>query len=326
MVSVVVPALNEEKGLRELYRRIAEAARAWPRPLGEIILVDDGSTDGTLRVAREIAAADARFKIVSLTRNFGHQAAVSAGLDHAAGNFVVILDADLQDPPENVGPLIAKLDEGFDVVYAVRTKRKEGAAKRAAYFLYYRLLKRLAALDIPLDAGDFCVMRAEVARAICALPETARFVRGLRTWVGYRQVGVAYERAGRYADETKYTLGRLIRLGLDGIVSFSAKPLRAAIWFGLAVGVISVLLSIVVFVQYVFDITLIGYNPRNVPGWTTLMLVLLLSSATQLFSIGILSEYVGRLFEESKRRPLYLVRERVNLPTGAGESQAAPRG
>lgn len=323
---MVVPALNEEEGLRELYGRVVEAARGWPRPLGEIILVDDGSTDGTLRVAREIAASDARFKVVSLTRNFGHQAAVSAGLDHAAGDVVVILDADLQDPPESAGPLIAKLDEGFDVVYGIRTKRKEGAAKRAAYFLYYRLLKRLAALDIPLDTGDFCVMRGEVARAICALPETTRFVRGLRTWVGYRQVGVAYERAARYAGQTKYTLGRLIRLGLDGIVSFSARPLRAAMWFGLAVGLISVLLSIVVFVQYVFDVTILGYNPRNVPGWTTLMLVLLLSSATQLFSIGILSEYVGRLFEESKRRPLYLVRERVNLPAGAGAGKAARGG
>lgn len=321
---MVVPALNEEKGLRELYRRVVEAAPAWPEPLGEIILVDDGSTDGTLRLAREIAAADARFKIVSLTRNFGHQAAVSAGLDHASGGVVVVLDADLQDPPEAVGPLIAKLAEGFDVVYAVRTKRKESALKRAAYFVYYRLLRRLAALDIPLDAGDFCVMRGEVARAISALPETVRFVRGLRTWVGYRQVGVAYERAARYAGQTKYTLGRLIRLGLDGIISLSARPLRAATWFGVAVGLLSVLLSIVVFVQYVFDITILGYNPRNVPGWTTLMLVLLLSSATQLFSIGILSEYVGRLFEESKRRPLYLVRERVNFSRDA--SRAAPQG
>lgn len=326
MISVVVPALNEEKGLRELYRRVVEAARSWPAPLEELVLVDDGSTDRTLQVAREIARGDARFKIVSLTRNFGHQAAVSAGLEHASGDVVVILDADLQDPPESVGPLIAKLEEGFDVVYAVRTKRKEGAAKRAAYFLYYRLLKRLAALDIPLDTGDFCVMRREVARAICSLPESARFVRGLRTWVGYRQVGVAYERGVRHADETKYTLGRLIRLGLDGIVSFSAKPLRAAMWCGLMVGALSVALSLVVLVQYVFNVTIVGYNPRDVPGWTTLMLVLLLSSATQLFSIGVLSEYVGRLFEESKRRPLYLVRERVNFPaSGADGSQAAPR-
>ena len=313
MISVVVPALNEESGVAELYTRITSAAQSWPQPLHELILIDDGSTDRTLAICREIAQKDPRFKVISLSRNFGHQPAVSAGLAHVTGSVVVVMDADLQDPPESVGPLISKLDEGFDVVYAIRTKRKEGIAKRAAYFLYYRLLRNLATLNIPLDSGDFCVMRGEVVQAICALPERNRFIRGLRTWVGYRQVGVTYERNARFAGEPKYTLSKLMKLALDGIVNFSAKPLHLAMIAGVVVGSIALLLSTIVVVQYIFDLTVLGYNPRHVAGWTSLILVLLLVSATQLFCIGILSEYIGRLFEESKRRPVFLVRERINI-------------
>jgi len=313
VISVVVPALNEEAGVRELYARITSAAAHWPDSELELILVDDGSTDRTLSICRELAAADPRFKIVSLSRNFGHQAAVSAGLQHTSGNVVVVMDADLQDPPENVGPLISKLDEGFDVVYAVRTKRKEGVAKRTLYYLYYRLLKKLATLDIPLDSGDFCVMRGSVTRAICDLPERNRFLRGLRTWVGYRQTGVVYERGARFAGEPKYTFSGLIKLGLDGIVNFSSKPLHVAILFGISVGFCSILLGIFVLLQYMADWTIFGFNPRQARGWTSLIFVLLFSSATQLFCIGILSEYVGRLFEEIKARPIYLVQERINI-------------
>jgi glycosyltransferase involved in cell wall biosynthesis len=313
VISVVVPALDEEEGVRELYSRITAAAAHWPDPVLELILVDDGSTDRTLPISRELASADPRFKIVSLTRNFGHQAAVSAGLKHATGDVVVVMDADLQDPPESVGPLIAKLQEGFDVVYAVRTKRKENFAKRSMYFLYYRLLKRLATLDIPLDSGDFCVMRRSVTQAICELPERNRFVRGLRTWVGYRQTGVAYAREARFAGEPKYTLGSLIKLGLDGIVNFSSKPLHFAILFGITVGICSMLLGGFVLVQYITNWTIFGFNPRQARGWTSLIFVLLFSSATQLFCIGILSEYVARLFEETKGRPIYLVKERINI-------------
>jgi polyisoprenyl-phosphate glycosyltransferase len=313
MISVVIPALNEENGIRELYRRITVAAETWPDPELELILVDDGSTDRTLTICRELASSDSRFKIVSLTRNFGHQPAVSAGIQHAAGGVVVVMDADLQDPPENVGPLISKLAEGFDVVYAVRTKRKEGFAMRSLYYLYYRLLRKLATMDIPLDSGDFCVMRGEVARAISALPERNRFVRGLRSWVGYRQVGVAYEREARFSGEPKYTFSGLVKLGLDGIVNFSYKPLQFAMWLGFIVGIGALILSVFVLVQYVADFTIWGFNPRQARGWTSVTLILLFSSATQLVCIGILSEYVGRLFEETKRRPIYLVRERINI-------------
>jgi polyisoprenyl-phosphate glycosyltransferase len=314
VISVVVPALNEEDGVRELYARITAASAHWPDTQLELILVDDGSTDSTLAICRELAQADHRFKIVSLTRNFGHQPAVSAGLQHATGDVVVVMDADLQDPPESVGPFISKLAEGFDVVYAIRTKRKEGPAKRLMYFMYYRLLKNLASLDIPLDSGDFCVMRGFVARAISELPERNRFVRGLRTWVGYRQIGFAYERDARFAGEPKYNLSRLIKLGLDGIVNFSYKPLHFAMLLGMTAGVGAFVLGIFVFVQYVTNWTILGFNPRQARGWTSLMFVLLFSSATQLLCVGILSEYVGRLFEETKKRPIYLVRERINMP------------
>jgi glycosyltransferase involved in cell wall biosynthesis len=250
---------------------------------------------------------------VSLTRNFGHQAAVSVGLRHATGDMVVLMDADLQDPPESVGPLIQKLNEGFDVAYAVRTKRKENLVKRSLYFLYYRLLRRLATLEIPLDSGDFCVMRGSVCRAICELPERNRFVRGLRTWVGYRQVGVVYERQARFAGEPKYSFSKLLKLGLDGIVNFSYKPLHFAFLFGIAVGLLSCLAGVFVLLQYATDWTVWGFNPRQARGWTSLIFTLLFSSAAQLFCMGILSEYIGRLFEETKRRPSYLVKERINM-------------
>lgn len=313
MISVVVPALNEEDGVRALYGRVTAAAREWPDTNLEIVLVDDGSTDRTLAICREIAHADARFKVVSLTRNFGHQAAVSAGMQQAAGDVVVVMDADLQDPPESIGPLIARLRDGFDVVYAIRTKRKENLAKRSLYYLYYRLLRKLAALDIPLDSGDFCVMRGSVCRAICELPERNRFVRGLRTWVGYRQTGMAYERDARFAGEPKYSFARLLKLALDGIVNFSYKPLHMAILFGAAVGILSILGGAFVLVQYFTNWTVMGFNPRQARGWTSLIFAILFSSAVQLFCVGILSEYVGRLFEETKRRPIYLVRERINI-------------
>jgi glycosyltransferase involved in cell wall biosynthesis len=317
MISLVVPAYNEEEGIAELHRRVRAASAAWGDDW-ELIVVDDGSRDRTLEVLERVAAEDSRVKVVSLSRNFGHQPAVTAGLHHARGDIVCVMDADLQDPPEELLPFIAKIREGMDVVYAIRTKRKEGVLKRAAYHVYYRLLKRLATLDIPLDAGDFCVMRGDVVRAINSLPERNRFVRGLRTWVGFRQTGLAYERAARYAGAPKYTLRKLLKLASDGIINFSYRPLQAIMLLGFGVGVIAIALGVVVLIQYIGNITIAGYNPRAAQGWTSLILVLLFSSAVQLFCLGILGEYIGRLFEETKRRPIYLVKRRIGV--------AAPRG
>lgn len=312
MISIVIPAFNEEAGLEELFRRVAAASSTWGDDF-ELILVDDGSRDRTLEIASRLAAADPRLKVISLSRNFGHQVAVSAGLRHASGAIVTVMDADLQDPPEELHHFIAKIREGFDVVYAIRTKRKEGIFKRAAYFIYYRLLRRLATLEIPLDAGDFCVMSAEVVAAINSLPERSRFVRGLRTWVGFRQTGLVYERAARFAGEPKYTLARLLKLAGDGIVNFSYRPLQIITWLGFLVAFCSIALALLVLAQYLLDWTIAGFNPRQARGWTSLIFVLLFSSATQLICMGILGEYVGRLFEESKQRPIYLIKRRINI-------------
>ena len=312
MISVVVPALNEQDTIAELHRRVTQAAEQWNED-HELLVVDDGSTDGTLAILERLAASDSRLKVVSLTRNFGHQAAVTAGLHHARGEIVCVLDADLQDPPEEILPFINRVRNGMDVVYAVRRKRKEGVFKRVSYFLYYRILRRVATLDIPLDAGDFCVMNANVVHAINSLPERNRFVRGLRTWVGFRQEGMAYERSARYAGAPKYTFFRLLRLATDGIVNFSYRPLQLIMLLGMTVGVMAFLLGMLVLIQYLGDYTIAGYNPRQSRGWTSLVLTLLFSSAVQLFCLGILGEYLGRLFEESKRRPIYLVRRRIGV-------------
>jgi dolichol-phosphate mannosyltransferase len=312
MISVVVPALNEQESISELYRRVTGAAEQWGED-HELLIVDDGSTDNTLGILEQLASVDPRLKVVSLTRNFGHQAAVTAGLHHARGSIVCVLDADLQDPPEEILPFINRVRDGMDVVYAVRRNRKEGVFKRASYFLYYRILRHVATLDIPLDAGDFCVMRAEVVQAINRLPERNRFVRGLRTWVGFRQEGMNYERSARFAGEPKYTFLRLLRLAVDGIVNFSYRPLHLIMLLGMTVGVIAFVIGVAVLVQYIGDYTIAGYNPRQARGWTSLVLTLLFSSAVQLFCLGILGEYLGRLFEEAKRRPVYLVRQRIGV-------------
>jgi len=313
MVSIVIPAYNEEDGIAELYRRIVAAAGTWKDEF-EILIVDDGSRDRTLEICERIGASDARLKVLSLSRNFGHQAAVSAGLMHARGSIVAVMDADLQDPPEELLPFIQKIHEGWDVVYAIRTKRKEGALKRICYRAYYRLLKRLAVLDIPLDAGDFCVMRGEVVDEINRLPERNRFVRGLRSWVGFRQTGIAYERQSRFAGEPKYTLHKLFKLATDGIINFSYRPLQFIMSIGLVLAFLCLLGAIFVVFQYVSGWTIIGFNPRTARGWTSLIFVILFFSAVNLICMGILGEYVGRLFEEVKHRPVWIVKKRVNLP------------
>jgi dolichol-phosphate mannosyltransferase len=313
MVSIVIPAYNEEDGITELYRRIVAAAPAWQDDF-EILIVDDGSRDRTLEICERIGIDDPRFKVISLSRNFGHQAAVSAGLMHARGSIVVVMDADLQDPPEELLPFIEKIREGWDVVYAIRTKRKEGLLKRICYRAYYRILKRLAVLDIPLDAGDFCVMRGEVVDAINRLPERNRFVRGLRSWVGFRQTGIAYERQSRFAGEPKYNFRRLFKLATDGIINFSYRPLQFIMSLGLILAFMCMLGAIFVLIQYSTNWTIAGFNPRNQRGWTSLIFAILFFSAVNLVCMGILGEYIGRLFEEVKHRPVWIVKKRVNLP------------
>jgi glycosyltransferase involved in cell wall biosynthesis len=223
------------------------------------------------------------------------------------------MDADLQDPPEELRRFIEKCREGYDVVYAVRTKRKEGLLKRLSYRLYYRILAALATLDIPLDAGDFCVMSRKVVDSLNLLPERNRFVRGLRTWVGYRQMGLAYERQARIVGESKYTWGKLVNLALDGLINFSYRPLRFLMVAGILVGGFAFLAGGLFLFQYVTDTTIFGYNPRHATGWISLVLAVLFLAGTQLIGMGVLGEYIGRLFEETKGRPLYLIDRQVGF-------------
>ncbi|MGA2650482.1 MAG: glycosyltransferase family 2 protein [Terracidiphilus sp.] len=312
MISVVIPAYNEEDGIAEIYTRIVAAAPAWGDEF-EILIVDDGSRDRTLEICERIASADPRLKVLSLSRNFGHQAAVSAGLMNARGAIVTIMDADLQDPPEELLPFIQKIREGWDVVYAIRTKRKENLLKRFSYSAYYRILKHLAVLDVPLDAGDFCVMRAEVVDAINQLPERNRFVRGLRSWVGFRQTGLPYERHARFAGEPKYNFSRLLKLATDGIFNFSYRPLQFIMQLGLILAALCMFGAVFVIVQYATNWTVIGFNPRAARGWTSTIFVILFLASVNLLCMGILGEYIGRLFEEVKQRPIWVVKKRINL-------------
>ncbi len=299
-LSVVLPVFNERENLPLLYERLVQVLDAEGQPY-EMVFVDDGSRDGSLNVLRALATADPRVVVVELARNFGHQVAISAGLDHARGDGVIVMDADLQDPPEVLPQFIARWREGYDVVYAVRASRKEHLLLRAAYAIFYRMLRRIANIDIPLDAGDFCLMDRRVVDVLTAMPERNRFVRGIRSWVGLNQVGMAYERQGRHAGKPKYTLSRLTYLALDGIVSFSFVPLRIITMLGFIVSAISIALAIVYAVQRIA----FGLTP---PGFPTLIVAVFFLAGIQLITIGVIGEYVGRIFEEVKQRPLYVVR------------------
>jgi polyisoprenyl-phosphate glycosyltransferase len=300
-LSLVIPAYNEEENLPTLYARL----RAALDPLGlsyELIFVNDGSRDRTLAMLQQLSAEDARVVVIDLARNFGHQVAISAGLDHSRGRAVIIMDGDLQDPPEVLPQFIAKWREGYEVVYAIREQRKEGPLKRAAYNFFYRLLKRVASIDIPLDAGDFCIMDRRVVDLLNAMPERNRFVRGIRSWVGLSQTGLAYERQSRHAGRSKYTLTRLIYLALDGLISFSYLPLRLISLAGLGVSLMSILIAIF----YTIQKLTVGLSP---PGFATTVVAIFFLAGIQLITIGVIGEYVGRIFEEVKGRPLYVVRK-----------------
>ena len=298
-LSVVVPVWNEEENLLALYERLAPVLA----DLGpyEIIFVDDGSHDRSLQIALELARRDPAVKLLELSRNFGHQAALSAGLAHALGEAVVFMDADLQDPPELLREFVRQWEAGHDVVYAVRHKRKEGWVKRLSYFVFYRLLHGMAEVTIPLDSGDFCLMDRRAVDALKALPEKIRFLRGLRSWVGFKQVGVAYERPARNAGEVKYTRPKLVKLALDGLVSFTSFPLRLASYLGFFTAMAGLLYLAV---AVIWRLT-VGHVPA---GWTSLIAMILIIGGAQLCVSGIIGEYLARVYDETKQRPHYVVK------------------
>lgn len=324
VLSLVLPIFNEEAIIPELDRRLraflaGAGAGAGVGESWEVIFVNDGSKDRSLALLKELAAGEPRYKILSLSRNFGHQMAITAGLDRADGEAVVVMDADLQDPPEVVAQMLARWREGFDVVFGVRSRRHgESAFKRLTAAAFYRVLRAmLGSASIPVDAGDFRLMSRPVVLTLRALREQHRFVRGLVWWVGFRQTAVTYERPARFAGETKFSLRRMLHFAIDGMTSFSTVPLRIATWLGLVAGLVAI-----GGVGWALYSKFFGGVVR---GWTTIMILVGLGSSAQLLMTGILGEYVGRIYEEVKRRPLYVVEDEVNLAAGR-PPPPAPRG
>ena len=304
LVSVVVPMYNEEGTARELYSRVCSALDG---VTFELVVVDDGSSDATPAILAELADSDQRVRVVELSRNFGHQTALTAGLDHATGDAVVMMDSDLQDPPELIPEMLARWAEGAEVVYAVRTAREgETRFKRSTAMLFYRLLSRLADVNVPHDAGDFRLLDRRAVDALLAMGERNRYLRGMTVWVGFTQTAVAYTRAPRHAGETHYPLRKMLRFALDAIASFSHAPLQLATVMGF------------IFAAFAFVCipVAIGFRIAGefVPGITTTVIAVLFLGGIQLIAIGVIGEYVGRIYDEVKRRPLYLVRRRRNLP------------
>lgn len=306
-ISIVVPLYNEELVIGEMSRRLTEVMAGTGLDY-EIVMVNDGSRDRTAELAREICAGDPRYKLVGFSRNFGHQFAITAGMDKASGAAVVVIDADLQDPPEIIPQMIARWREGYQVVYGVREKREgESWFKLTTAKLFYRVLKRLTAVEIPVDTGDFRLVDRRVLDEFNSMRERSRFVRGMVSWIGFRQCAVTYVRHQRHAGETKYPFSKMVKFAVDGLLAFSQVPLKLASGLGLAASVVSFFFMIYgVVVKYVAPETVI-------PGWSSTFSAILFLGGIQLICLGVLGEYIGRIYEEIKNRPLYIVAEEVNF-------------
>ena len=317
-LSLVIPCYNEAEVLPVLKARLLQSLNSLGVPW-EVIFVDDGSRDSTGEQLRLMHHDEPRFKVVSFSRNFGHQLAVYAGLAYATGRSVGIMDADLQDPPEIFAQCLDKLREGYDVVYAVRKKRKENAAKRAAYALFYRFLRFVAEVDIPLHSGDFCLMSQRVVKVLRRMPERNVFVRGLRAWAGFSQIGLEYERDPRAAGETKYPFKRLVRLAADGIFAFSTLPLRLATYVGYGALCVSALFGVVILAWRICGFRLMGHTASELPGWTAVAGGMLFIAGVQFLILGCMGEYIGRIYTEVKKRPRWVVRETLGVEQQTGD-------
>jgi len=317
----VVPCYNEEEVIGETHRRLTRVLEGLDGLDHELIYVNDGSRDATAALLAALQREDDRVRVISFSRNFGHQTAVTAGIEAASGDAVVLIDADLQDPPEVIPEMVARWREGFHVAYGARTDREgETKFKLATAKAFYRFINRLSDVDIPLDAGDFRLMDRRVVDALRSMPERDRFVRGMVSWVGFRQVAVPYRRAARLAGESKYPFTKMLRFAFDGIASFSVTPLRVATFAGFAVSGLAVL-------GIVYALALRIFTNIWVTGWTALFIVVLFMGGVQLISLGIVGEYVGRIYGEAKRRPLYLVQHRLGFESDdeATDTRQTPR-
>ncbi len=317
LISVVVPVFNEIDVVDSFYERIGGVFASLSELDHELLFVEDGSSDGTFERLSELADADPSVRILKFSRNFGHQIAITAGIDHARGDAIVVIDVDLQDPPEVIIDFVAKWREGFDVVYGVRTDRDgETRAKLVTARLFYRLLRRFTNVEIPADVGDFRLMSKAAADQFRRLREKDRFVRGLVSWVGFRQTGVPYAREARHAGETKYPYRKMVKFAIDGITSFSNAPLKLASWLGYLASILAFAYLVSVFIQKAMGGT--------VQGWATIMVGLLFFGGVQLICLGIIGEYIGRIFNEIKPRPMYIV-EKVYAPGAPSEPEPEAR-
>ena len=315
--SLVIPVFNEEAVLPVLVRRLDQLMQQLDGP-AETIFVDDGSRDCSGIVLRQKAKDDPRFRYIALSRNFGHQIAITAGIEAASGDAVVVMDADLQDPPEVVLDMVARWKDGYEVVYGRRLSRKgESRFKTATASMFYKFLARLSSVDIPRDAGDFRLIDRKAVEAFRAMPERDRFVRGMFAWLGFRQAEVAFHRLPRLAGETKYPLWKMLRLAVNGVIGFSDAPLRGAIWLGFAVTAFAALYTATVIVRWLAD------DPHLVVGWASTIIVVSFLSGMNMVMTGLMGLYVGRIYNEVKRRPLYVVSERIGFADAATDADTA---
>lgn len=312
LLSVVIPCYNEEAVLPQLFDRLTAAAGTWGMDY-EVICVDDGSNDNTWQLLKQQHTLDPRWRCLSFARNFGHQVAASAGLFHTTGNVVLIIDADLQDPPEQVHRLIDKWREGYHVVYAIRTKRNDASLKQFLAWGFYRVIARMVPFNVPADSGDFCLLDRKVVDILNALPERNRYLRGLRAWCGFKQIGVEFERHARAAGSPQYTFKKSLRLAMDGVFSFSAVPLRLATYLGFVVSAFALLGAVFTFCQKIFSkqFAAIGLEPG--PGFPTVVISILFLGGVQLICLGILGEYLGRIYDEVKGRPQWIISDAAGL-------------
>ncbi|WP_036718462.1 glycosyltransferase family 2 protein [Paenibacillus harenae] len=314
--SIIIPMFNEEEVIEFTYDRLKQVMDSTEEPY-ELLFVNDGSRDRTAGKMAMICEFDPNVRLIDFSRNFGHQIAISAGMDYAQGAAIIVIDADLQDPPEVILKMIAKWKEGYEVVYGKRLKRNgETVFKKLSAKLFYRTLRTLTNVDIPVDTGDFRLIDRKVCDVLRGLKEKNRFVRGLVSWVGFRQTMVEYEREERFAGESKYPIKRMIAFALDGITSFSYKPLKIATYIGFALSITSFLYLLIVIFQKLF-------TGSTVAGWASIVAVNLLFNGIILILLGLIGEYIGRIYEESKNRPLYIVRDKLGYPESEGEREAA---
>ena len=302
MISIIIPIYNEKDVIPKLYKRLGQTLDQLTMPY-EVIYINDGSKDNSLELLNEIHTKDPKHKVITFSKNFGHQAAISAGLDFANGDAIIMMDADLQDPPELILDFIQKWKKGYHVVYGVRKKRDgETFFKRITASLFYKLINKISHIHIPYQAGDFRLLDRKVVKSILSLKERNRFLRGMVSWVGFNQIGVPFDRETRAAGTTKYPFYKMLRLALDAICSFSIRPLRIATYVGFITAGISFLVLMWTLVEKIFF-------ESTIQGWTSIMIAVLFLGGIQLITIGILGEYVGRTYEEVKNRPIYIVRE-----------------